>query len=93
MTASDVTTPSIPLQLLHEDDFEQWRAAQDEPVRNWAATYSFKAERNKLLLVPGPQGRPVAVIVGLAMIDAIIVVERVVVSGLLLLRVGCGTGV
>lgn len=65
MTAPDVTTPSIPLQLLHEDDFEQWRAAQDEPVRNWAATYGFKAERNKLLLLPGPQGRPVAVIVGL----------------------------
>jgi leucyl aminopeptidase len=65
MIASDVTTTSIPLQLLHEDDFEQWRTAQDEPVRNWAATYSFKAERNKLLLLPGPQGRPVAVIVGL----------------------------
>jgi leucyl aminopeptidase len=65
VTASDVTTPSIPLYLLHEDDFEQWRAAQDEPVRNWAATHGFKAERNKQLLLPGPQGRPVAVIVGL----------------------------
>ncbi len=60
-----MTTISIPLHLLHEDEFEQWRAAQEEPVRNWAATHGFKAERNKLLLVPGPQGRPVAVIVGL----------------------------
>lgn len=65
MIAADVTTTSIPLRLLHEDEFEQWRAAQDEPIRNWAATHGFKAERNKLLLVPGPQGRPVAVIVGL----------------------------
>jgi leucyl aminopeptidase len=60
-----VTTTSIPLHLLHEDDFEQWRAAQEEPVRNWAATHSFKAERNKVLLLPGPQGRPVAVIAGI----------------------------
>ncbi|GFE83301.1 aminopeptidase [Steroidobacter agaridevorans] len=59
-----VTTISIPLHLLHEDEFEQWRTAQDEPVRNWAATHSFKAERNKVLLLPGPQGRPVAAIVG-----------------------------
>lgn len=65
MTGSDVTTATIALQLLHEDEFEQWRAAQDESVRNWAATHCFKAERNKLLLLPGPHGRPVAVIVGL----------------------------
>jgi leucyl aminopeptidase len=63
--ATDVTTPSIPLHLLYEDDFEQWRAAQDETARNWAALHGFKAERNKLLLLPGPQGRPAAVIVGL----------------------------
>ena len=64
MTVSNANHSSIPLQLLHEDDFEQWRATQDEPVRNWAATHGFKAERNKTLLVPGPQGRPVRVIVG-----------------------------
>jgi len=60
-----VTTTSIPLRLLHEDEFEQWRAAQEEPVRNWAATHGFKAERNKVLLLPGPQGRPIAVIAGI----------------------------
>ncbi|MBL8269841.1 leucyl aminopeptidase family protein [Steroidobacter sp.] len=65
MTATEVTTPSIPLQLLYEDEFEQWRSAQDEPVRNWAATHGFKAERNKILLLPGPQGRPLAVLAGL----------------------------
>lgn len=65
MTASDVTTASIPLHLLHEEEFEQWRATQDEPARNWAATHGFKGERNKLLLLPGPLGRPVAVIAGL----------------------------
>lgn len=65
MTARDTTTASIPLHLLHEEDFEQWRGAQDEAAGNWAATNGFKAERNKLLLMPGPQGHPVAVIAGL----------------------------
>lgn len=59
-----MTTISIPLHLLHEDEFEQWRTAQEEPARNWAATHGFKAERNKVLLLPGPQGRPAAAIVG-----------------------------
>src|SRR5687768_6896050 len=64
MTAPS-TSSSIPIHLLHEDDFEQWRHAQSEMARNWAATNGFKAERNKMLLVPGPNGRPVAVIFGL----------------------------
>ena len=64
-----MTTISIPLHLLHEDEFEQWRTAQEEPVRNWAATHAFKAERNKILLLPGPQGRPVAAIVGVGRRD------------------------
>ncbi len=65
MTAPENSPGSIPLHLLYEEDFEQWRGAQNEVARNWAAANSFKAERNKLLLVPGPQGRPIAVIVGL----------------------------
>lgn len=65
MTAPASTSGSIPLHLLHEDDFEQWRNGQNEAARNWAATNGFKAERNKLLLLPGPSGRPVAVVAGL----------------------------
>lgn len=65
MTAPDANTASIPLHLLYEEDFEQWRGAQDEAARNWAATNGFKAERHKLLLLPSPKGRPVAVIAGL----------------------------
>lgn len=65
MTAPDANTASIPLHLLYEEDFEQWRGAQDEAARNWAATNGFKAERHKVLLLPSPKGRPVAVIAGL----------------------------
>lgn len=65
MTGPDANTASIPLHLLYEEDFEQWRGAQDEAARNWAATNGFKAERHKLLLLPGPKGRPIAVVAGL----------------------------
>lgn len=65
MTAPVPTSASIPLHLLYEDDFEQWRTAQSESARNWAATNGFKAERNRLLLLPGENGRPIAVIAGL----------------------------
>jgi leucyl aminopeptidase len=56
---------SIPIHLLYEDDLEEWRGRQDEATRNWLSINSFKAERCKLLLVPGPQGRHAAVLVGL----------------------------
>lgn len=65
MTFTDDRRASIPIYLLHEDDLEQWRTAQDEMTRNWIGTNCFKAERSKLLLVPGPHGRPAAVLVGL----------------------------
>jgi leucyl aminopeptidase len=56
---------SIPIYLLYEDDLDQWRTAQNEATRNWSAANCFKAERGKQLVVPGAQGRPAAVIVGL----------------------------
>lgn len=65
MTVSDDSAGSIPIHLVHEDDIDQWRAAQDHSTRNWAVTNAFKAERNKILLVPGAQGRAASVVVGL----------------------------
>lgn len=63
--SADDTAGSIPIYLVHEDDIDQWRGAQDETARNWIAANCFKAERGKVLLMPGAQGRPAAVAVGL----------------------------
>jgi len=52
MTVPDANHASIPLHLLYEEEFEQWRNSQNEASRNWAAVHGFKAERNKLLLLP-----------------------------------------
>ncbi|HEY7641694.1 MAG TPA: leucyl aminopeptidase family protein [Steroidobacteraceae bacterium] len=65
MTVNEERHGSIPIYLLYEDDLDQWRTAQNEATRNWSAANCFKAERGKQLVVPGAQGRPAAVIVGL----------------------------
>jgi leucyl aminopeptidase len=56
---------SIPIQLVQEDEFEHWRGAQAESVRNWIEANGFKAERHKILLIPDGKGRTASVIVGL----------------------------
>ena len=65
MTGNEERHGSIPIYLLYEDDLEHWRASQDESTRNWSAANCFKAERGKQLVIPGAQGRPAAVVVGL----------------------------
>jgi leucyl aminopeptidase len=65
MSINDDSAGSIPIHLVHEDDVDHWRGAQDEITRNWATTNGFKAERNKILLVPGANGRAASVVVGL----------------------------
>ena len=65
MFFTDDSIASTPIHLLHEDGFDAWIAGQDELTRNWTASNSFKGERNKVLLIPNPSGRPQAVLVGL----------------------------
>lgn len=55
---------SIPIQLIHEDEFERWRSAQPERVRNWISANGFKGERHKLLLLPDEQGRIAGIALG-----------------------------
>lgn len=56
---------SVPIHLIYEDELDKWRNAQPESTRNWIGANNFRAERHKLLLIPGPQGRPVGVALGL----------------------------
>jgi leucyl aminopeptidase len=65
MFFTDESAGSIPVHLLYEDDIDAWRGAQDEVTANWVAANTFRAEKLRLLLVPGAQGRPAAVLVGL----------------------------
>lgn len=56
---------SVPIRLVHEDEFEQWRDAQPEGIRNWVAANHFRAERHKILLIPSARGHTESVVLGL----------------------------
>lgn len=56
---------STPIHLLHEEDLEQWRAAQSDSARNWLSANHFKAERHRIVLLPDAQGRPACAAMGL----------------------------
>lgn len=56
---------SVPIHLVHEEGFDAWRDAQDEPTRNWLGANGFKGERFKVLIAPAADGRPAAVFAGL----------------------------
>ncbi|MBB6092066.1 leucyl aminopeptidase [Povalibacter uvarum] len=65
MLTTESHAGSVPIHLVHEETFEAWRAGQSEVVRNWLVANAFKGERFKIVLIPGEQGTPAAVVVGL----------------------------
>ena len=56
--------PAIPLRLVPSDGVDDWMAAQDGPVRDWAAACGFKGKAGEVLRVPGPDLGVAAVLVG-----------------------------
>ena len=65
MFFTDDRPESIPIHLIYEDDCESWRSAQAPATQAWLTANVFKGERSKVLLIPGAQGEPVAVVAGL----------------------------
>ena len=56
---------AIPIHLVHEEDLSTWLAAQDLGARNWLSTTGFKAERQRLALLPANNGSVRGVVLGL----------------------------
>jgi leucyl aminopeptidase len=56
---------SIPIHLVHEGEFDLWNSAQPDGVRNWLLANHFRAERHKVVLLPGAKGEVEAVVFGL----------------------------
>jgi leucyl aminopeptidase len=65
MFFTDDRPASIPIHLVHEDEFEAWRGAQEPATQAWLTANAFKGERLKVLLIPGANGQPAAVAAGL----------------------------
>ena len=47
---------SMPLWLLYDDEIDAWRTRQSPFVATWSGEQNFKAEKHRVLLVPGPDG-------------------------------------
>jgi leucyl aminopeptidase len=60
---------AIPISLVSEARFDAWLAGQPVSTRAWAAATAFKAERHRLLLVPGTQGELASVALGLGPVE------------------------
>lgn len=56
---------SVPIHLVYEDTFDEWRGALDAAARNWVAANAFKGERFKVVLIPGAEREIAAVALGL----------------------------
>jgi len=56
---------ALPLWLLHEDELEAWRAGQAPSARRWLIEQSFKAEKHRVMLLPGADGAVAGAVAGL----------------------------
>ncbi len=65
MLTTDDHAGSIPIHLVYEDELETWRGAQQESGRNWLTANAFKGERSRIVLIPGANGWPAAIVVGM----------------------------
>src|SRR6201996_6395537 len=66
MTLEGTTGATVlPLWLLHEEDVDAWRAAQEAHVVAWLAEHHFKGEKHRVLLVPDRAGSACMAVAGL----------------------------
>ena len=66
MTVEGTTGASVlPLWLIHEEDIDAWRAAQEPLVGAWLGEHHFKGEKHRVLLVPDRAGGASMAVAGL----------------------------
>jgi len=55
----------VPLWLLHEDEFDAWRAMQPASMQRWLSEQNFNGEKNRVVLLPDSDGGLSAAVAGL----------------------------
>jgi leucyl aminopeptidase len=70
------------LRLLPQAGLARWLATLDAPARAWVESSGFKAERQQLVLVPSPEGRPHLAALGLGPLESLSALEHWQVAGL-----------
>ncbi|SMX46789.1 leucyl aminopeptidase family protein [Maliponia aquimaris] len=57
-------TAALPLHLIESDGLDPWLADQPAPVAAWAKASGFTGALGTALMIPGPEGAPVAALAG-----------------------------
>ena len=65
MLTNQSSGPAIPINLISENDFEDWVGQHTSVTRAWLSAQGFRGERNKLVTVPNSQGQLASVVYGL----------------------------
>ncbi|SHH53965.1 leucyl aminopeptidase family protein [Marivita hallyeonensis] len=55
---------ALPLHVLDADEVALWAGQQSDQVRTWVKASGFKGAIGSALMIPGPDGKPVAALVG-----------------------------
>jgi leucyl aminopeptidase len=56
--------PTTPLELIHQDRFDEWIAELTDSARNWVTRAQFKAKSGEFAWLPGSDGEPSGLVVG-----------------------------
>lgn len=76
------TTPTVPLWLLPDHAVEAWLAQLPAGAAVWARSHDFRAERGKVLVLPGSNGDVLGAAVGLGALSSLEALSPWHVSGL-----------
>jgi leucyl aminopeptidase len=70
LTFAKTTPDALPLHLVASADYPDWLAAQPAPAQAWLTARGYKPSAIGAELVPGPDGRPILAVAGLAEAEA-----------------------
>ena len=66
-----VAESALPLWLVTDGTLQGWVAEQGTEVANWVRANGFLAERQRVLMLPGPGGNPAGAVVGLGSLGSL----------------------
>ncbi len=64
LTFAAADAAALPLHVLEPDAVAAWSETQPEPTRRWVAASGFAGAIGSVLMIPGPDGAPVAALIG-----------------------------
>ncbi|MGH1415533.1 MAG: leucyl aminopeptidase family protein [Pelagimonas sp.] len=64
LTFAAADTTALPLFVVSSDNLENWLSEQTDPIQAWIRASGFSAAIGSAIMLPGPDGLPVAAVAG-----------------------------